>query len=127
MRGSSFGYLIKVGVRSVFKNRLMSFASIGVLMACMLLIGSAGMLSLNVNSIVGYVEDQNEVVVFADDNLDEDELQNLDLDLHSMDNIRDIQFISREQTLEEFNEKSEEGLGFEEGDNPFPSGDRASC
>ena len=67
MRGSSFGYLIKVGVRSVFKNRLMSFASIGVLMACMLLIGSAGMLSLNVNSIVGYVEDQNEVVVFADD------------------------------------------------------------
>lgn len=126
MRGSSFGYLIRVGVRSVFKNRLMSFASIGVLMACMLLIGSAGMLSLNVNSIVGYVEDQNEVMVFADDNLDEDELQNLDLDLHSLDNIRDIQFISREQTLEEFNQKSEEGLGFEEGDNPFPNAFRLS-
>ena len=39
MRGSSFGYLIKEGAKSVYANRLMSFASIGTLVACMLLIG----------------------------------------------------------------------------------------
>ncbi len=31
-------------------------------MACLLLIGIAVLFSLNVNSIVGFVEDQNEVV-----------------------------------------------------------------
>ena len=35
MRGSSFGYLIKEGAKSVYANRLMSFASIGTLVACM--------------------------------------------------------------------------------------------
>ena len=41
MRGSSFGYLIKEGARSLYANRLMSFASIGTLVACMLLIGAS--------------------------------------------------------------------------------------
>ena len=41
MRGSSLGYLIRTGVKSVFRNRLMSFAAIGVLVACMIQIGRA--------------------------------------------------------------------------------------
>ena len=36
MKGSSFGYLIKEGAKSIYANRLMSFASIGTLVACML-------------------------------------------------------------------------------------------
>ena len=45
-------------------NRLMSFASIGVLVACLMLIGSAVLLSLNMQVIVGAVEDENEMVAF---------------------------------------------------------------
>ena len=41
MKGSSFGYLIKEGAKSIYANRLMSFASIGTLVACMLLIGAS--------------------------------------------------------------------------------------
>ena len=40
MIGSSFGYLLKTGFKNVYMNRLMSFASIGVLAACLMLIGS---------------------------------------------------------------------------------------
>ena len=42
----------------------MSFASIGVLVACLMLIGSAVLLSLNMQVIVGAVEDENEMVAF---------------------------------------------------------------
>ena len=47
MKGSSMGYLLKTGFKNVYMNRLMSFASIGVLVACLMLIGSAVLLSLN--------------------------------------------------------------------------------
>ena len=48
MKGSSLGYLIKEGARNIYANRLMSFASIGTLVACMLLIGSSLLFSMNV-------------------------------------------------------------------------------
>ena len=46
MKSSSFGYLIKEGARNIYANRMMSIASIGTLVACLLLIGSAVLLSL---------------------------------------------------------------------------------
>lgn len=123
MRGSSFGYLIRVGIRSVFKNRLMSFAAIGVLVACLMLIGMAGLLSLNVNSIIGYLEDQNEVIVFVEDGTDAQGLENLDLDLHSIDNIIEVTLITKEDTLASYKERlGEDGelLDYFDNDIPFP-------
>lgn len=102
MRTSSFGYLIKEGARNIYTNRLMSLASVGVLVACLLLIGASVLFSLNINSFVGYAEEQNEVVVFLYDDLDEELLGQLDAQLEGMDNVSDIRFISKEQGLTEW-------------------------
>ena len=67
MKSSSFGYLIKEGARNIYANRMMSIASIGTLVACLLLIGSAVLFSLDVNNVVGVMESQNEVVAFLYD------------------------------------------------------------
>ena len=74
MRGSSFGYLFKAGFKNLYHNRLMTAASIGVLVACMLLIGGATLLSLNVRSIVGAAGEDNEVVVFLEEGLSQEKL-----------------------------------------------------
>ena len=42
MNFSSMKYLLKEGVKNVWNNRMMSFASIGVLVSCLLLTGAAG-------------------------------------------------------------------------------------
>lgn len=42
---NSFGYLVKEGLHNIRANRQMSVASIGVLIACMVLIGGALLLS----------------------------------------------------------------------------------
>ena len=73
MKGSSLGYLLKTGFKNVYMNRLMSFASIGVLVACLMLIGSAVLLSLNMQVIVGAVEDENEMVAFLDMDVSDDQ------------------------------------------------------
>lgn len=65
--GSSFKYLIKEGFRNMWANRLMSFASIGVLICCLVLMGSAAIISVNVSSMMEWLEDKNVVKVFLSD------------------------------------------------------------
>lgn len=101
MRTSSFGYLVKEGARSLWVNRLMSVAAIGVLVACMILVGAAGLFALNVNSIVSYFEDENEIVAFVVDGVTQEELDALDLQLHTIPNTADIVFVSNEEALKQ--------------------------
>jgi len=123
MRLHNFTYLLKEGARNVVSNKLMSLASIGVLMACLLLIGSATLFSLNVNSIVRYVEQQNEVVAFLEADLTREDVQVLELTLGQMDNILETTYISKDAALEQ--QKADIGPEFEglldglEDDNPL--------
>lgn len=101
MRGSSFGYLIKEGFRNIIANRLMSFASIGTLVACMLLIGSSLLFSVNVNSIIGYVERQNEIVMEVYDDVTDEELKEIDTAIGLIENVYSASYISKDELLQE--------------------------
>ena len=127
MRGSSFGYLIKEGARSLYANRLMSFASIGTLVACMLLIGASMLFSMNVNEIVGYVEQINEMVAYVQDGVDEQGLQEIEASLGLIDNIdmdRSV-YVDKETALQEQQELLGENAALLEGlegeENPLPN------
>ena len=121
MRLHNFGYLVKEGARSVIRNKLMSFACIGVLVACMLLIGGATMLSLNVTAMVGYVEEQNEVTVFLEDWLTPSDLEMMELEFNSMSNIARCVFVSKEEALEELMRQDPVMFAGLEDDNPMPN------
>lgn len=60
-------YLIGEGIKSIWANRLMSLASVGVLIACMLLIGIAVALSFNIDKAMGNLEQQNVVMAYFKD------------------------------------------------------------
>ncbi len=123
MRGSSFGYLVHEGARNLYANRTMSLAAIGVLVACLLLIGNAVLLSVNINSLLGYVEDQNEIVLFLNDNIDDETIAQLDRELKAMDSIASSVFVSREQGLIDWMKTLNNGdqlLSWLAGDNPLP-------
>lgn len=122
MRGSSFGYLVKEGSKNVWTNRLMSFATIGILTACMLLIGASVLLSVNMNSFVGHVESQNEFTVFMMDGVTNDEIASFDEGLEKIDNIADIRFLTAEEVLEQQQEKLGDKFdALKPGDNPLPA------
>lgn len=130
MRGSSLGYLIKEGARNVYANRLMSLASIGVLMACLMLIGSAYLLSENVNNMLGYAESQNEVVIFLEDDASKSDIERMEKSLEGMENIDNIVFVSKEDALEEQKEvwKNAKALleGIEDDENFLPDSFRVT-
>ena len=122
---NSFGYLVKEGLHNIRANRQMSVASIGVLIACMVLIGGALLLSLNINSLMGYVESFNEVVVWIDDDLGSAGTERLKAEIDDLPNIASKQYISKEDALKELSDTlgSQSFLeGFEQyaDENPLP-------
>ena len=67
MKIGSVKYLIGEGVKNTWVNRLMTIASVGVLVACMVIIGLAILISENVNKAIGNLEQQNVVVAYMKD------------------------------------------------------------
>lgn len=67
MKMHSIKYLLKEGVLNAWANRLMSLASVGVLVACMVVIGLAILISENVTLAMGKLEQQNVVMVYMKD------------------------------------------------------------
>ena len=122
MKWSSFQYLTKQGLHNLRANRLMSLASIGVLTACLLLTGIAGLFSANVNSLVEYLGDQNETVVYLDQGISDEELASVDQTLRSMPGLAAVTYVSQEEVLETYkgymSEYADLFNDFEE-DNPF--------
>ena len=70
MKGTSLKYLTHEGFRNVWVNRLMSLASVTVLMACLIIMGAGIMIFFNINTLLDSVQSQNVVMVYvADDAL----------------------------------------------------------
>lgn len=67
MKLSSVRYLVGEGVKNSWVNRLMTLASVGVLVACMVIIGLAVLISENINIAIGNLEQQNVVMAYMKD------------------------------------------------------------
>jgi len=102
MRLSRSGYLIREGFRSIGTHGFMSFASVTIIMACLIIMGSVSLLSLNIDRLIGQLEDQNEVLAFVDEALTDEEAKNLQSTLESVENVADVTFTSREDAMKSF-------------------------
>ncbi len=123
MKGSSLGYLTKEGFRNVWVNRLMSLASITVLMACLVIIGLGSMLFFNINALLDKIESQNVIMVYAQDGTTDAQLETLSQDIYSLGNIQDCVFVSKEEAFENRKEEMGEDSALLEGmENPMPDG-----
>ena len=67
MKLNSVRYLVSEGFKNTWTNRLMTIASVGVLVACMVIIGFAVLISENVDMAMGNLEKQNVVMAYMED------------------------------------------------------------
>lgn len=100
MKGSSLGYLTREGFRNVWVNKMMSIASVAVLMACLLIIGVGAMAYFNINSLLDIVEAQNIVMVYVSDEADDVKTSELRLSLENMENIASCEFVPKEDAFQ---------------------------
>lgn len=100
MKVSGIKYLIGQGIDNVWKNRMMAFASFCVLLVSLLLVGISVLAYFNVNSIIGGIEQKNEVIVYLDEDTDDAALEQIGNNLRGMPNVTEVTFYSKEEAYE---------------------------
>ena len=101
MKASGVRYLVNQGIENIWKNRMMAFASFCVLLASLLLVGISVLFYMNITSMIGGVEDKNEVIVYLDEDTTDSEISEFQGELQKLGNIQSITFYSREQAFED--------------------------
>ena len=98
----SFRYLVKEGFKNVWHNRLMSIASIGVLVAVMVLIGAATILSVNVDAMLENLQSQNVVMVYTTDEATEEQARTAYAEILALNNVNEAacEFVTQEQGVQ---------------------------
>lgn len=123
MKISGIRYLTKQGFENVWKNRMMAFASFCVLLVSILLVGISILFYININSMIGGVENKNEVIVYLDDNTTNSQVLEMQVLLEQMDNVDKVEFYSKDKAFEDMKKSMneyEELFTSLEGDNPLP-------
>lgn len=121
MKGASLGYLTKEGFRNVWINRLMSLASITVLMACLVIIGLGAMLFFNINALLDNIESQNVIMVYIQDGTSDDDINKMEDSINSMDNVQNVVFVSKEEAFKaQLEDMGSDAELLKDMENPLP-------
>ena len=103
--------MIRAGFRSIKTHGLMSFATVTIIMACLIIMGSVALLSLNINYLIKDLEKQNEVVAFVDDEIeDEEEAKAIGSQILAVGNISAADFVSRSEAMQNYMSKYDKSL-----------------
>ena len=112
MRLNNIGYLLKEGFKGIFTHGFMSFASVCVTVACLVIVGSFSILSYNLDIMVEDLNKTSEILVYVDSQLSDAEARSIGTKINALDNILQATFVSREEALEDF-------VSDHEGDSAF--------
>ena len=94
----------------------------GVLTVCMLLIGAAYLLGVNIDAMVEYIGDQNETVVYMNLDASEEQIAAADSAIRSTEHVVGVTYVSPQEVLSIYNEALADYINLEEAfseDNPF--------
>ncbi|MBR5111810.1 MAG: permease-like cell division protein FtsX [Clostridia bacterium] len=118
-------YLTKEGFRSLRVNKLMTAASITVLFSCLLLIGIAFMLLVNIETFIGNIERENVVMVYANTDISAYDYLRMRAELESIDYVGSVESVEKgpayEEVLAGLNENVRNYLESLD-ENPLPDG-----
>ena len=98
----NFSYFLHEGLSNMFSHGFMSFAAIGITVACLLIMGTFTLVAVNADANLKQVESENEILAFIDDTYTEEQAKALQSKLEAVDNVASATFISREEAMETF-------------------------
>lgn len=101
------GYYISEGFHSIFTHGFMSFAAVCMIVACLLIMGSFTLLAVNLDNTLGDLENENEMLVYIESSLSEEEARALQPTLSQVENVAQLTFVTREAALKDFKAKHE--------------------
>lgn len=122
MNHNKFSYYIGQALQGIFRNGVMSVASVVVLMSCLVVLSCFGLLVVNINVNLENLGLMNEIVVFLDYDLTEEQIVAIEDQIEKIDNIGEVDRITADEGLTQMKDKAGEfGYLYEDyrDDNPL--------
>ena len=102
MKSSKIGYLINEGFKSIGTHGFMSFATVTIVIACLVIMGSFSLIAVNIAAMLDELEATNEIVAYVEETLTENEARDLQDDIEYIANVSEVHFVTREEAMDEF-------------------------
>lgn len=100
MRFNVINYLIKEGVRNLFKNKKSTMSALMIMCATMLIFGLFFVIGENLNAFVENVADAQEIRVIIDNDATESEIEEVGSEILAIDGVKSAEFVSKDEALE---------------------------
>ena len=101
MKGN-FGYFFREGSRNMFSHGFMSFAAIGITVACLLIMGTFSLVAYNADYNLKNLQKENAILAFIDETLSDEDARALQSKVEAVPNVADATFVSREQARDSY-------------------------
>ena len=101
-------YFAHEGVYNMFSHGFMSFAAVGITVACLIIMGTFTLVAVNANAMLEDMESQNQMLAFVEKALSEEEARGLEQQLLAVPNVKAVAFISNAEAAAAFRERYED-------------------
>jgi cell division transport system permease protein len=98
----NFSYFFKEGAGNMLSHGFMSFAAVGITVACLLIMGTFSLVAYNANVNLKDLEKENAVLAYVGEDLDDQAAQALQTQLSTIPNVADCTFVSRQQARDDY-------------------------
>ncbi len=118
----NLGYVFKLAFQGIFRNSVMSLASLLVLISCLVVTGTTYVLSENIEYNINQLSGYNKIVAFVKADAEDFELKDLQNKISSIPNVAQVDLITKEAALESYqNEYGDFDYLFDmfQADNPL--------
>ena len=105
MRKHDFKYFFHEGISNMCSHGFMSFAAVGITIACLLIMGTFSLVAVNANANLQSLQQQSEILAFVDETYTEAQAKALQGKLEKIDNVSSVTFISREEAMKAYAEE----------------------
>ncbi len=120
MKRYNIFYFIGQALSGLWRNGVMTFASIAVLMSCLVVIGGFTLLVETININLDQFGVLKEIVVFCDTDATEEEIVEIGDKIGKLDNIEKIERVTKSEGLEYMKSKYEVYADVADEVNPLP-------
>ena len=121
MKLISIKYFLKEGFKNIWLNGMMSAASILVMVCCMVLTGSAVLLSANISSTLKGIEGRNSITVYLEKEVTAGQALRVGEKIATVPNVLTCDYYSREEAAIKYKDMMGSFFQNLQGDNnPFP-------
>ena len=113
MRKHDFTYFFGEGVRNMFSHGFMSFAAVGITVACLVVMGTFSLVAYNAQVQLQQLESEYEILAFVDETYDEAQVQAVGRAIEKRPNVKSCELITKEEAMAAYEQRYEGDSLFE--------------